>query len=192
MNRGDIALDFETNITRILDEIIEKRKLPANSIYLNSNVSSKGKQEGKLISNSLCISEPEYPIDPQKKKFQNKSYVIMNIKIQKNIELLIRNKQYAEVLFPSCATIKELKSDKIYKHVVFERDNEDFYNYMKANVNYCLDNYKSSNSFGCCSRYEECSAALSCLHENKLYAAGCYYRKNLDAGRIFYGVNRNV
>ncbi|MEI8200112.1 MAG: hypothetical protein WCG21_08620 [Eubacteriales bacterium] len=185
-------MDFETNITKILNEIIEKRKLPANSIYLNSNVSSKGKHEGKLISNSLCISEPEYPVDPQKKKSQNKSYVIMNIKNQKNIELLIRNKQYADVLFPSSATLKELKSDKIYKHIVFERDNEDFYEYLKANVNYCLDNYKSSNSFGCCSRYEECSAAMTCLHENKLYSTGCYYRKNLDSGRIFYGVNRNV
>ena len=31
-----------------------------------------------------------------------------------------------------------------------------------------------------------------CVHENKLYSKGCQYRRNLDAGRIFYGKNRNI
>jgi hypothetical protein len=42
--------------------------------------------------------------------------------------------------------------------------------------------------FGCCSHYVECSDKGNCLFtENEDYK-GCYYRKNLEKGRIFYGV----
>ena len=48
------------------------------------------------------------------------------------------------------------------------------------------------SAFGCCSKYEQCSDARECLHSNPFYSLGCIYRTNLEAGRIFYGVNRNV
>lgn len=45
-------------------------------------------------------------------------------------------------------------------------------------------------SFGCCSLYIECSDAKQCLRDvNNSEYTGCYYRKNLEAGRIFYGKN---
>lgn len=44
----------------------------------------------------------------------------------------------------------------------------------------------------CCSRYMECSNAKKCIHPDKKFALGCGYRKILNSGRIFYGVNRNV
>lgn len=47
-------------------------------------------------------------------------------------------------------------------------------------------------AFGCCSRYEECSAAGSCTHPSASVASNCMYRKNLLEGRIFYGDNRNI
>ena len=46
--------------------------------------------------------------------------------------------------------------------------------------------YESSNTFGCCSRYKECSLQRKCIHENPLYSTGCAYRKNLENGKIFY------
>ena len=46
--------------------------------------------------------------------------------------------------------------------------------------------------FSCCSRYNECSDALACLHPDKDFAAGCGYRKNLSKGKVFFGKNRNV
>lgn len=51
---------------------------------------------------------------------------------------------------------------------------------------------KKSDKFGCCHLFTECSDACKCLHRDNDYAKGCEYRKNLEAGRIFYGVNRNV
>lgn len=46
--------------------------------------------------------------------------------------------------------------------------------------------YMPSYKFGCCSRFKECSEMKKCIHPDLFYAKGCQYRKNLDAGRIFY------
>jgi len=43
--------------------------------------------------------------------------------------------------------------------------------------------------FSCCSRYAECSEKRICLYAADPDYAGCGYRKNLEAGRIFYGIN---
>lgn len=48
------------------------------------------------------------------------------------------------------------------------------------------------NSFDCCSRYMGCSNAKKCIHPDIMMASQCTYRQNLNAGRIFYGENRNV
>ena len=47
-------------------------------------------------------------------------------------------------------------------------------------------------AFGCCSRYNECSDAKKCLHPDQMYATACAYRKNLENGNIFYGVNKTI
>ena len=44
--------------------------------------------------------------------------------------------------------------------------------------------------FSCCSRYAECSDAGCCTHPDKEFSFGCYYRKNLKKGRVFYGKRR--
>lgn len=46
--------------------------------------------------------------------------------------------------------------------------------------------------FGCCDAFVKCSDARACLYPNDYEHLGCYYRENLEAGRIFYGKNRNV
>ena len=47
-------------------------------------------------------------------------------------------------------------------------------------------------TFGCCNRYIECSDARRCVIAADRFSNGCQYRENLEAGRIFYGRNRNV
>ena len=46
--------------------------------------------------------------------------------------------------------------------------------------------------FGCCSRYVECSDKKECINPNFLMSRACGYRRNLEAGRIFYGKNKNI
>lgn len=49
----------------------------------------------------------------------------------------------------------------------------------------------SAEAFGCCSRYQACSDARSCLIPHLDYSKNCTYRKSLESGRIFYGKNAN-
>ena len=50
----------------------------------------------------------------------------------------------------------------------------------------------SVERFGCCSRYNECSDEKKCIHPDIKFAQGCIYKNNLENGRIFYGINRNM
>ena len=45
----------------------------------------------------------------------------------------------------------------------------------------------SPKSFGCCSRYVECSEAGQCVHPDAAFSMECMYKTNLKRGRIFYG-----
>jgi hypothetical protein len=46
------------------------------------------------------------------------------------------------------------------------------------------------NWFGCCGSCEKCSDALKCIDPE--HGKYCYYRQNLEAGKVFYGKNRNI
>ena len=178
---------LENMINIIFEDIITEMELPKFSLYIHSN-----KGNGKETSKSLCISNPEYPKIPHKSNIQTKSAVILNISINQKIELVVKNSQFKAVTVPAEATIKKVNSDKEFIHVVFEEETQGLYAYIKAHTICCINNYEFSDTFGCCSLYNECSDAKRCLHENKLYAKGCYYRKNLKLGQIFYGGNQNA
>lgn len=47
----------------------------------------------------------------------------------------------------------------------------------------------AADSFGCCSRFRQCSDAGRCLIPNVDYSAGCSYRKSLESGKVYYGKN---
>lgn len=49
-----------------------------------------------------------------------------------------------------------------------------------------------SDTFGCCNDFERCSDAKECIHKRDRFYNGCMYRTNLEAGRIFYGKNKNA
>ena len=61
-------------------------------------------------------------------------------------------------------------------------------NVEQANEN--EDEDLENAAFGCCHLYRECSNAKRCL-QDEARSANCAYRKNLEAGKIFYGKNVN-
>lgn len=185
---------FYTQLQSVIDDIIATHDLPNNSIHLYSNVSSKGANAGKETSKSICIFEPEYPPKASTQKAPGKNFIILKIqeKEEASIILFIRNDQMAQIKVPDTATIKTVKSDKVFQHVIFKITDSSIYDFVRENILYCLANYKATSSFGCCSRFIECSNAKKCVHENKIYSMGCKYRMNLDSGKIFYGKNKNV
>lgn len=68
----------------------------------------------------------------------------------------------------------------------FEITPADVENFPMKILRDIFQKYMPSYSFGCCSRYKECSGAKKCIHPDLYYARGCHYRKNLKAGKIFY------
>lgn len=50
----------------------------------------------------------------------------------------------------------------------------------------------ADTSFGCCSRFNQCSDARKCINPDPILALGCKYRDNLENGRIFYGSHPTV
>ena len=54
-----------------------------------------------------------------------------------------------------------------------------------------LYNNEPIETFGCCSRYIECSDNMKCVNPDKKMARGCLYKENLKNGKIFYGKNKN-
>lgn len=185
---------FYDKVQDVIDNIISSHDLPVNSIHQYSNISNKGANAGKETSRSICIFEPEYPKNPAVKEEPGRNFVILKMQIKKDssVELFIRKEQANEIAIPDTATIKILKSDPNFQHVNFGENDDSIYDFIKKNILYCLANYEATSSFGCCSRFIECSDAKKCVHENKIYSMGCKYRMNLDAGRIFYGKNKNI
>ena len=59
---------------------------------------------------------------------------------------------------------------------------------IKAIYRY-LNSIEKVVSFGCCSKYIECSDNKKCVNTIREIRKGCIYKKNLEEGRIFYGKN---
>ena len=65
-------------------------------------------------------------------------------------------------------------------------DNSEHYSdFCKLIVSIYLDSVKFPQ-FGCCDRFNRCSAEKKCVHDDLLYSTACMYRKNLESGNIFY------
>ncbi len=181
---------WKNAIQSMLDSMVIEKGLPEQSLYLLENY---GRDGMKITSYSVCIYEPDYPVLPNETKDSTRNSVVLNIKEAKErLELLITTAVFDAVDAPVGAEIKQLKSDLSNTHVLFPMDSDELVLYVKKITEYELAHYVSKTAaFGCCGRYLECSNAQKCIHENKLYSKACMYRKQLESGRIFYGMNRN-
>lgn len=186
-----IRTDFDRKLLETLELYIAKEKLPPQSLYLYSN----GK--GKETSKSICIYEPPFPIVPYETQVITKNAVCLKYLEKGNKVLLyIVPQQYEDIPYFYSenieARLKQSSGNSFYEVAVSVND-PFLFEYIVKLVDFNVKNYTPKQSFGCCSKFKECSDALECVHENKLYAAGCKYRKiNLENGRIFYGKNRNI
>ena len=177
-------LDFNDKVHHLFDDFSKSFSLPEKSFRIVENFSQTGTRAGELISTELDIMEHAYP--PTSGDSTAKASLILYIKPNRYCrELLIKRSRFPDIPLPDTADIKDV-SDKLYTHVLFSFEDESIYKYISDNIRYCLNTYASSNTFGCCSRYKECSDEKQCVHPNKLYAFGCQYRKNLEYNRVFY------
>ncbi len=190
---NNITNPFEQKIFDILQTVIAEEDLPANCLYLSSNISHGGDRKGQEINKSICVHEPDYPLGSHNvnRIGKNDTFAKIDQSQKDSIQFQIQNRFLSEIVIPSSAEIKKTKLEK-FSNIVFSLDDNSIYQFVKSVVLTGLKYYESNSSFSCCSQFTRCSDEKKCVHENKLYSKGCKYRKNLEAGRIFYGKNKNI
>jgi len=195
--------DWKELVKDLCNSIVSENNLPEGSLYLAEN---KGKKEGKkemTASYSVCIYEPEYPLEKNHGKEASRNTVVMNIKedekkTKTTIRILVRESTVDFVGLLDGAEDKGTQKGTYFHLFQFDATSIDemidaWMKYLKDVINYELRNYESkATPFGCCSHFVECSDAGECVHKNKLYACACYYKENLESGNVFYGKNKNI
>ena len=200
--QGTVNTDWQSTIRDMLKKLIREYELPAESLYLSDNYSQRGKNQGKLISHTVYIWEPDYPLNPNEEPGRNKLVVTIvpsTIKSKPDdVVLLLREEQEGDLhkYLPEDAELLEQTKTDIKAGTIkvrIKKQSPLLIEYIKQNTIYCLKGYESkATRFGCCSSFIQCSDAKKCVHENKLYGKACMYRSHLDAGEIFYGKNKNI
>lgn len=117
---------------------------------------------------------------------------IFNSKTNKWNSIKIGNKTLLKVETGKSVTIYDAVEDRniCYKST-------EILKIVKDNINIIKNTYtlfmleSDDDMFGCCSSYMECSNQKKCIKDND-FSRNCYYRKNLEIGKIFYGKNRNI
>lgn len=188
------ADSWDVRVRSLLDTIIDERRLPQNSLELREQ--AENIREGEYI---VLICEPEYPYD---EKLAN-SVTEIPVGLRIKPETVIARKDYLKVevlndiyeripTIPESALDPQLSLSAGYKQIDFKPDDPALISFIREIVLSRLDNYTSAaKSFGCCSRFEQCSDAKKCVHDNVLYATACTYYQHLKQGKVFYGKNRN-
>jgi len=121
------------------------------------------------------------------------SALIIIRQTSKSQRILIKDTLYKKVDsgFLSSLPLLDLKSDPLYVKIDTQLG-DDMANAIRPYLEKAIEDYKPPKSFACCSRYVQCSDAKKCIHPQQVYAKQCWYRENLENGKIFYGKNKNV
>ncbi len=169
----ETVVDIKRFIEKINSELIISNNIPENFISIEENLNS---------SQTIWLLEP---VTEKKSKFVF-NYSIKGKTNKKYFCFEITNTLVPYIKIPQDAKIKTLKSNKIHTFINFENWNDNVINFMKDSISYCVNHFEPADKFGCCSKYKECSKAKKCLHDNLFYSKACWYRKNLESGKIFY------
>lgn len=176
---------FQENLYDMFRCLIFKYNLPEKCLVVRSNISKTGKETSK----SIFITEPGFPDSST----TTNNTLILNLKEStNNVTLILRPFLYKFVVISIGNNMIKQRSDKNFYYITFSKEDKQLYECINSSMVYCIENYASSNSFSCCSKYLKCSDEKSCIHENRLYSKGCAYRRNLENGNIFYGNNKTI
>jgi hypothetical protein len=182
--------EFELRLQQVIDNFVNKNHLCQENVVFKENKEDK---KGDTVK-SVSFVEFEYPSDSKKPpqiavikpllrvEFK-KSFVNVNIPFRTFDEIKAMNDSF-EVHQNQTTKFVTIKVTELTP-ALFDIIDETL---TVSYANYC----SSQDSFGCCSLYEKCSDVKRCIHENQFYAKKCSYRGNLEAGKIFYGKNKNI
>lgn len=185
-------MDLETRIKDIFNGIIVKYDLPSGCLTLTENY-GEGAKKDILLSRTVLIEEPDFPAASNVPVSFCKSTTVLNLPSAANHSIIIRKELFEAIQKSDDNDIVSVKSNLTNAHVFFSPHNDSFLSFIESAIEQCIMNYKTNkNSFDCCEKFLECSDALKCLHTNRLYSTSCTYRKKIESGRVFFGINRNI
>lgn len=175
---------FTDNIS--LSDLKEKLKTIITSVCQKQGVDEKYIHCREIKDGySLWICEP---ID-LKETYRSFSIYVKGKKEPK-YAIEITNKKVQNIQKPTGTSCEFDRLKKLT--VLFPMNHTQLFDYLETIFDCSLELFEPSTKIGCCGRFNYCSDFKKCVHENTFYARACYYRKNLDSGKIFYGENRNV
>lgn len=149
--------------------------------YLTFSVENSKLGDGKIENHTHAVS------------VSLSSTFAIRIYLKQNLfRIEYRKKLHKFLTLPNDVTVKEMKAYPNSMIIDFDCKSELFFEICKIILGQALEHYEPKEYFGCCGKYTQCSNAKKCLHEDLFYAKACYYKRNLEAGHIFYGENRNV
>lgn len=167
--------DLKENLKKIITSVCSKQSVDEKYIHCREI------KDGY----SLWICEP---ID-LKETYRSFS-IYLKGKKEPKYAVEITSKKVQSVQIPNGT---EHEFDKLKKlTVIFPMNHSQLFDYLEKLFDCSLELFEPSTKIGCCGKFNDCSDLKKCVHENTFYARACYYRKNLDSNRIFYGKNRNV
>lgn len=122
--------------------------------------------------------------------FLDSNELFFRIRLRKKSRYILIPEVYDDLL-PADAVVSRTASDAGMVRIAIQ-SYEDILRYT-AVLRAVLERIcRKHRDFGCCSRYEACSDAKTCLHPDPKFALGCWYQQNLLEGKIFYGKNKNT
>lgn len=172
------AIGIKKFVEEINSEIIISHNIPENFIIcvLNHQPTTGYESESVWITEPVTgkLSKMVFNCDIKGKKGS------------KYFSFAIKKELVDKLYIPENSELKNIKSDKLNTYINFTVWNDSVLLFMKNIIIYYVEHFEPADKFGCCSKYKECSKAKKCLHNNLFYSKACWYRKNLEAGKIFY------
>lgn len=154
----------------IYDVCEKKEKLKLNDDYKGDTFSFK------IFENNILL---KYNFMKKISDFIEIRYI--NDLILERIKEKISNVQYKENDLYIRVSIDDIDQLDVLEQEIQDIFSEMFLQYMST-----------AESFGCCSKYVECSDEKRCVQNDVRLRCSCIYKKNLDSGKIFYGKNKNI
>lgn len=156
--------------------------------------------EIKVILNS-CLEENRLPLSTITYDNNKDGSVSVNFSKKLMMKIIDNNNRCVQVPVAFLQTVeldeeievKNIKSLVGYSRVIINTlslSSKESH-LLKLLFLWLIDNF-TAEPFACCSSYVECSDKLQCVHNDLLYAKGCNYRRNLENGKVFYGINKNI
>lgn len=122
--------------------------------------------------------------------FLDTNEIFFRIRLRKKSRYISISNRYEDLLPPDTIVSRVMSEAGMVRIAI--QTCEDILKYvpvLRAVLERICRNHRD---FGCCSRYEACSDAKTCVHPDPKFALGCWYQQNLLEGKIFYGKNKTV